>query len=97
MFIHLLISLLPLTLILVLLIFSFIMTEISITAKTTKGQTYSVTISDESTISDLKKALESPSETPADQQRLIYSGHVLKDDKTIKDYGTFLSPFISSD
>lgn len=61
--------------------------EINITAKTTKGDAYKVTIDKTSTILDLKKALVDQCEIAPEFQRLIYSGHVLKDDQTIETYG----------
>ena len=36
---------------------------------------------------DLKAAVETANGTPADQQRLIYSGRVLKDGDKLADYG----------
>lgn len=61
--------------------------NITITAKTTKGDVYKVTIDKTSTILDLKNALVDQCQIAPEFQRLIYSGHVLKDDQTIEGYG----------
>lgn len=68
--------------------------NICITAKTTKGDVYKVQIDKTLTILDLKKALVDQCQIAPEFQRLIYSGHVLKDDKTIEGYGMIFNILI---
>ena len=51
------------------------------------GTKFSVQISLDSTVGSFKSVLAENSEIPADQQRLIYKGRILKDDQTLKSYG----------
>ena len=39
------------------------------------------------TVLELKELLAEKTDIPAAQQRLIYKGHVLKDEKTLESYG----------
>ena len=55
------------------------MAPVSLNVKATNEQKYSVTVDSDQTVADLKQNLESLCDTPAAQQRLIYSGRVLKD------------------
>lgn len=61
--------------------------KISITVKTAAGKQYSLQVSANDTVEQVKKALEPQCEIAATSQRLIYSGHVLEDAKTLQDYG----------
>ncbi|SCV01902.1 LANO_0F14092g1_1 [Lachancea nothofagi CBS 11611] len=45
-----------------------------------------VSIDPASSVGDLKTAIAEKSEIPADNQRLIYSGKILKDDQTVESY-----------
>lgn len=62
---------------------------ISITIKTVKDS-YTVTVDSGATILELKKEVEKASTVPVDEQRLIYAGHILKDEETVQKYGTQL-------
>ena len=62
--------------------------KITITVKTATGKQYSLQVSPNDTIAQVKKALEPQCEIAADQQRLIYSGHLCDNAKTLQDYGT---------
>ncbi|CEP61314.1 ubiquitin domain-containing protein DSK2 LALA0_S03e00100g [Lachancea lanzarotensis] len=59
----------------------------SITIHVKSGQNkWDVSIDPTGSIDDLKKAIAGLSEIPAENQRLIYSGKILKDDQTIESY-----------
>ncbi|KAI0728429.1 hypothetical protein C8Q72DRAFT_885417 [Fomitopsis betulina] len=45
-----------------------------------------ITISTDKTVADLKQAIADKSDVPADRQRLIYSGRVLKDEEALSTY-----------
>ncbi|CAG8507594.1 10353_t:CDS:2 [Scutellospora calospora] len=62
------------------------MPEITINVKCSNDQKYSVTIDTSKTVLEFKQAIAEESETPADRQRLIYSGRVLKDNDTLETY-----------
>ena len=62
--------------------------KITITVKTATGKQYTLQVSPNDTIEQVKKALEPQCEMAADMQRLIYSGHVCDNSKTLHDYGT---------
>jgi ubiquilin len=59
--------------------------QVSITVKGQSDAKYNVTILTSATIKDLKELLSSEhhANLPADRQRLIYSGRVLKDNDTV--------------
>ena len=46
-----------------------------------------MTVDNEMTIAEVKAAAADKAEVPAENQRLIYKGQVLKDDRTIESYG----------
>lgn len=55
--------------------------------KCTNGDKFSVQASPDTLIQDLRSIIEEKHAVPADQQRLIFKGHVLKDEKTLGSYG----------
>ena len=61
------------------------LTKISLKIKTTSDQKFDVCVSSDSTVLDLKKAIQesSPDNIDPSLQRLIYKGKVLKDDHKI--------------
>jgi hypothetical protein len=60
--------------------------KINITVKTASGSKYEIQVETTITIGELKKLLEEKSQVAAEQQRLIYSGKVLRDELTLADY-----------
>lgn len=62
--------------------------SITVNIKCSTGLNFSASVEVSSTILDFKKQLAELSKIPAEQQRLIYSGHVLKDPQTVESYGT---------
>lgn len=60
--------------------------DIRITIKSSNDQNIKITTNPTSTIRSLKAELASLNKVPAANQRLIYSGRVLKDDDTIGSY-----------
>ena len=66
--------------------------EVVINIRCSNGTKFTVRTSLNSSISAFKAALAQNCDVPADQQRLIYKGRILKDDQTLESYGTlFLS------
>jgi ubiquilin len=57
-----------------------------ITVKTTNGDKFTVQVENGMLVSELKAVIHSLQDIPADQQRIIYKGHVLKDEKTLESY-----------
>jgi ubiquilin len=68
--------------------------KINITVKTASGSKYEIQVETTVTIGELKKLLEEKSQVAAEQQRLIYSGKVLRDELTLEDYCNNLIHFI---
>eukprot|EP00126_Sphaerothecum_destruens_P006420 Sdes_comp19341_c0_seq1m10559 len=60
--------------------------NIQLTIKALDSHQYSVELGASATVLQLKEAVEAVSSTPVAQQRLIYQGKVLKDEKTILEY-----------
>ncbi|KAF3192805.1 hypothetical protein TWF225_011604 [Orbilia oligospora] len=60
--------------------------EISFTVKSIADNKIPITVNRFISVADLKQKLAEPSSIPADRQRLIYSGRVLKDDQTLDNY-----------
>lgn len=62
------------------------MSTININIKSSSDKKFVINIETEKTVLDLKQAIAEQTEVPADRQRLIYSGRVLKDHDTLADY-----------
>ena len=62
----------------------------TIHVKATSGAKITVSVELGVLVSDLKQTLASSDKAnvPASQQRLIYRGHVMKDERTLESYGT---------
>lgn len=60
----------------------------TIHVRCSNGSKFSVKIGLDSTIRDFKAVLSQNCDIPADHQRLIYKGRILKDDQTLESYGT---------
>lgn len=60
--------------------------SINVTIKSSGDTKYEVSILPSNTVLELKKEIETKSEIPAERQRLIYSGKVLKDGETVASY-----------
>lgn len=60
---------------------------VPINIRCSNGTKFSVTSSLGSTVSEFKALLANNCDVPADQQRLIYKGRILKDDQTLGTYG----------
>lgn len=68
---------------------------VNINIRCSNGSKFSVQISLDSSVGSFKSILAEKSDTPTDQQRLIYKGRILKDDQTLQSYGThFISDLI---
>ena len=65
------------------------MAPTTIHVKATSGSKITVSVELSTTVGELKTTLEAAdkADTPSAQQRLIYKGHVLKDEKTLESYG----------
>lgn len=64
---------------------------VKVNIRCSNGSKFSVDIDLESTVESFKAVLSEKCEIPSEQQRLIYKGRILKDDQTLKSYGTVLS------
>lgn len=60
---------------------------VKVNVRCSNGSKFSVDVDLESTVETFKGLLAEKSEIPANQQRLIYKGRILKDDQTLKSYG----------
>ncbi|GMF41514.1 unnamed protein product [Phytophthora fragariaefolia] len=60
---------------------------VNLHVKTTAGKKFSVDVALDGTVLQCKQALAAPTEVPAELQRLIYKGKVLKDDLSLESYG----------
>ncbi|KAL5789008.1 hypothetical protein ACOSP7_005957 [Xanthoceras sorbifolium] len=60
---------------------------VAINIRCSNGTKFTVRTSLESTVEAFKAVLAQSCEIPADQQRLIYKGRILKDDQTLQSYG----------
>ncbi|OAY57643.1 ubiquitin domain-containing protein DSK2a [Manihot esculenta] len=61
--------------------------EVTVNIRCSNGSKFSVGISLSSTVEAFKAVLAGKCDVPADQQRLIYKGRILKDDQTLHSYG----------
>ncbi|KAM3743648.1 hypothetical protein ACB098_07G162900 [Castanea mollissima] len=61
--------------------------EVVINIRCSNGTKFTVRTSLDSSVSAFKAALAQSCDVPADQQRLIYKGRILKDDQTLESYG----------
>lgn len=62
------------------------MSDITITIKSSGDAKHEVSIAGDATVLQLKEKIAAVADVPADRQRLIYSGKVLKDGETISSY-----------
>ncbi|KAK1423001.1 hypothetical protein QVD17_18294 [Tagetes erecta] len=62
-------------------------TEINLNIRCSNGNKFSVRANLRSTVADFKHLLAQNCDVPANQQRLIYKGRILKDDQTLDSYG----------
>jgi hypothetical protein len=61
--------------------------KINVVVKTSSGAKYDISTEKDITVEEFKKLLEQQSQIPAEQQRLIYSGHVLRNEQKLSDFG----------
>ncbi|KGN43362.2 ubiquitin domain-containing protein DSK2a isoform X1 [Cucumis sativus] len=61
--------------------------SVAVNIRCSNGSKFSVTTSLDSTVATFKSILAQNCDIPADQQRLIYKGRILKDDQTLVSYG----------
>ena len=60
---------------------------VAVNVRCSNGSKFSVSTSLDSTVEAFKALVAQNSEVPANQQRLIYKGRILKDDQTLLSYG----------
>ncbi|XP_059623331.1 ubiquitin domain-containing protein DSK2b-like isoform X2 [Cornus florida] len=60
---------------------------VTIHIRCSNGSKFSVQVSLDSAVGSFKSVLAQNCDIPADQQRLIYKGRILKDDQTLESYG----------
>lgn len=63
---------------------------VAVNVRCSNGSKFSVTTSLDSTVESFKELIAQNSDVPANQQRLIYKGRILKDDQTLLSYGNLL-------
>lgn len=67
------------------------MPEIRVVVKPTAGgDKIEQTVDTDSTIQQLKEELAEKASIPASNQRLIYKGQILKDERTVESYGVYV-------
>lgn len=69
---------------------------VPINVRCSNGSKFSVRSTLGSTVADFKGVLAQNCDVPADQQRLIYKGRILKDDQTLDSYGKCYFSFFCS-
>lgn len=62
------------------------MSTINVNIKSSSDKKFIIAIQTDKTVLDLKTAIAEQTQVPAERQRLIYSGRVLKDHDTLADY-----------
>ncbi|KAM7510845.1 hypothetical protein LguiB_009720 [Lonicera macranthoides] len=60
---------------------------VTVNVRCSNGSKFSVQIRLESTVGSFKSVLAQNCDIPAEQQRLIYKGRILKDDQSLESYG----------
>lgn len=60
---------------------------IALNIKSLEQQTKPVTVARDASVLDLKQAVQTAFQVESGRQRLIFQGRVLKDEKTLADYG----------
>lgn len=60
---------------------------VAVNVRCSNGSKFSVSTSLDSTVEAFKELVAQNSDVPANQQRLIYKGRILKDDHTLLSYG----------
>lgn len=60
---------------------------VAVNIRCSNGTKFSVKTSLDSTVESFKELVAQSSDVPANQQRLIYKGRILKDDQTLLSYG----------
>jgi hypothetical protein len=66
------------------------MAELTIQVKASSSTTYTIKVPTNATVLDAKEAIQAQSNTPAANLRLIYSGQVLANERTLESYGARL-------
>ncbi|KNA18146.1 hypothetical protein SOVF_073470 [Spinacia oleracea] len=61
--------------------------EVSVNIRCSNGSKFTVKTTLDSNVGDFKSLVSQNCDVPADQQRLIYKGRILKDDQTLESYG----------
>ena len=57
--------------------------------KTLTGRTVSLIVEEDESIKMVKRKFKDKDGIPVNEQRLLYGGHELKDNQTLKDYGIY--------
>ncbi|GMP32146.1 hypothetical protein CsSME_00006038 [Camellia sinensis var. sinensis] len=61
--------------------------DVTVHIRCSNGSKFSVQISLDSTVGSFKSVVAQNCDIPAEQQRLIYKGRILKDDQALESYG----------
>jgi ubiquilin len=65
-------------------------TEIVVTIKCSNADKTEITCSASTTVIEFKKLIAEKLNIPAEQQRLIYKGRILKDENSLEQYGSLI-------
>lgn len=66
---------------------------VTINVRCSSGSKFSVKVNLDSTVGSFKSILVQHANIPAENQRLIYKGRILKDEQTLESYGTLIIHF----
>ena len=64
--------------------------DVNVYIRCSNGSKFSVKTTLDSTVAEFKHVLAHNCDVPAEQQRLIYKGRILKDDQTLASYGILI-------
>lgn len=62
--------------------------KINITVKAVSGQQIKLSVEPSATVEEVKKMIAAQSDFEADRLKLIYSGHIMANERTLESYGT---------
>ena len=67
------------------------MSELTLHVKASSTTTYDIKVPSSATVQAAKDAIQAVSNIPSANQRLIYSGQVMANDRTLESYGTAIT------
>ena len=61
--------------------------ELTLKVRLSTGDMHTIRVAPDAPLSDVMRAIEKPTGIPVDAQRVVWRGRILKEDKTLADYG----------